>query len=197
MKNLVFEELEDSALVTLLQQSNERAFTEIYRRYHGNLYLHALKMLGGREEARDVVQELFARLWNARERFSLTTSLSSYLYTAVRNRILDIFSHEKIVNRYRQSFQEFTEQGDFITDNMVREKELAILIEQEIAGLPEKMREVFEMSRKGHLSHIEIAQELQLSEHTVKKQISKAIKRLRAKLDLLITGFYILLEFFF
>lgn len=154
-------------------------------------------MLGGREEARDVVQELFARLWNARERFSLTTSLSSYLYTAVRNRILDIFSHEKIVNRYRQSFQEFTEQGDFITDNMVREKELAILIEQEIAGLPEKMREVFEMSRKGHLSHIEIAQELQLSEHTVKKQISKAIKRLRAKLDLLITGFYILLEFFF
>ncbi|WP_017257165.1 RNA polymerase sigma-70 factor [Pedobacter arcticus] len=181
-----YNNLDDSSLLTLLQQGNEQAFSQIYERYKGVLYIHAVKMIKDRDEAQDVVQELFTKLWNKRETISINTTLSAYLYTAVRNRILDIFSHEKVVAIHQQSLQIFIKQGEYQIDNYIREKELALIIESEIATLPPKMREVFELSRKAHLSYLQIADQLNISENTVRKHITKALKRLRSKLQLLI-----------
>lgn len=178
-------------MLILLQEGNEEAFNEIYRRYSAGLYLHALKMLRDRDEAQDVIQEVFTRLWSKGETLVLSTSLSSYLYTAVRNKILDIFSHDKLVARHQQSLQAFIDKGEFITDNLIREKELASIIEREIADLPPKMREVFELSRKGHLSYAEIAEDLDIAENTVRKQISKAIARLKPRLADFLIGLMI------
>lgn len=174
-------------LMDLVRQHDERAFTEIYNRYKGVLFLHAYRMLENTEEAKDIIQDLFAALWSRRTEILLTGSLSSYLYAAVKNRILDQMAREKNRDRYVDSLAGFMEEGEYITDHQLRENELSRLIEKEVALLPPKMRQVFELSRHHHLSHKEIAAEMNLSDKTVKKQISNALIILRKKIDVAFT----------
>ncbi len=174
----------DSHLFGLLCEDNTEAFSEIYNRYKGVLFVHSFKMLRDKDEAKDVVQELFTHLWAKRHELRLNHSLSSYLYSSVRNRVLDIIAHKKVKDRYINSLEPFFKSGVFTTDEYVRSKELQSTIEKEISFLPPKMREVFELSRDAELSHKEIASKLNISDKTVKKQISKSLNLLRQKLDL-------------
>ncbi|MCJ8208837.1 RNA polymerase sigma-70 factor [Mucilaginibacter sp. RS28] len=176
----------DQELVSLLREGSEEAYAEIYNRYKWLLHTHAYKKLGDREAANDVIQELFAALWTKRQDIFLTTTLSAYLYTATRNRILNIIEHEKVESRYVDSLLVYANNYVASTDHLIRERQLMEIIEKEIAALPPKMREVFELSRKSHLSHKEIAEELSISEETVKKQIKNALKILRMRLGIVI-----------
>lgn len=183
--------LADIELVAFLKDGDKSAFTEIYNRYKGLLYVHAYNRLRNQQEADDVVHELFASLWTKREGLELRTHLSGYLYQAVRNRIIDVISRKKVASEYMDSLQHFIDRTEAITDHLVRENELSALIEKEISALPPKMRTVFELSRKENLSHKEIAGQLELSEMTVKKHVNNALKILRTKLGLLIYLLYI------
>ncbi|RQO74899.1 RNA polymerase subunit sigma-70 [Pedobacter sp. KBW06] len=177
--------LTDHDLVTFLKDGDKTAFTEIYNRYKGLLYIHAYNRLRNQEEADDVVHELFTSLWTKREELFLKTNLSGYLYQAIRNRIIDVISHKKVASAYMVSLQHFIDHSEAVTDHLVRENELSALIEKEISALPAKMREVFELSRKANLSHKEIAGKLELSEMTVKKHVNNALKILRSKFGLI------------
>ncbi|WP_431217566.1 sigma-70 family RNA polymerase sigma factor [Puia sp. P3] len=112
----------------------------------------------------------------------MSVSLSSYLYTSVRNRVLNRIEHKRVKDAYLFSIQRFMKEGESIIDEQLRVRELTALIEKEIAALPDKMREVFELSRREELSHKEIAEKLNISDKTVKKQVSNAIKILRNRL---------------
>jgi len=181
----------DLELAALIANDDDQAFAEIYRRYKGVLFLHAYRMLGDQEEAKDILQELFTTLWLNRKEIKPHTSFSSYLYKALRNRIFDVIAHKKVEQKYISSLAAFIEQGECVTDQQVREKELTVLIEQEVSLLPPKMREVFEMSRNTDLSYKEIAEELHISDKTVKKQVSNALHILRQKLDLVFVLIFI------
>lgn len=178
--------LADNELAMLLKQGDREAYTEIYKRYNSLLYIFAYKRLGDREEVKDIIHELFLSLWMNREDLTITTGLAQYLYTCTRNRILNVITHKKISSRYVDSLQCFIEQGNDSTDHLVRHKQLQAFIEKEIAALPPRMREVFEMSRKSNLSRKEIAKELDISEQTVKSQMHSALKVLRVKLGALL-----------
>lgn len=175
----------DSKLSYLLTQDDEQAFTEIYHRFYGLLFIHASKRLNDDEEAKDAVQQLFESLWQKRAQVQADGNLSAYLYTAIRHRILDIFSHQEVENKYVDSLQSFIDQEQEFTDYRVREKQMKALIEKEIDLLPPKMREIFLLSRMENKSHKEIAAQLGISELTVKTQVKKALKILRSKLGLL------------
>ncbi|TCC87876.1 RNA polymerase sigma-70 factor [Pedobacter hiemivivus] len=185
----LYSNLTDQELSGLLKSGNPTVFAEIYNRYKAVLYLHAYRMIQNREEAKDVVQELFAAIWANHEKLIIKTTLSAYLYGAIRNRILDVIAHQKIVLKYTDTLQSFLEAGESVTDDQIREKELTAIIETEISLMPPKMREVFELSRQQDLSHKQIAAQLNISDKTVKKQVSKAIKLLRLKINLLLTFF--------
>lgn len=180
-----YKSLSDNELSFLLTRDDEQAFAEIYDRYFGILFVHASKKLNDAEEARDLVQQLFETLWLKRDRVSPEGNLSSYLYTATINRVMDLFAHQKVENKYIDSLQAFIDQDHVLTDYRVREKEMAKLIEREIDALPPKMREIFVLSRKENKSHKEIAEELGLSELTVKTQVKNALKILKGRLTLL------------
>lgn len=174
----------DLELARLIAEDDTRAFAEIYQRYKGVLFLHAYRMLGDDDEAKDVLQELFTVLWVNRRDIKLHTSFSSYLYKALRNRIFDVMAHKKVEQKYIDSLASYMEEGECITDQQIREKELTQIIESEISLLPPRMREVFEMSRNTDLSYKQIAEELQISDKTVKKQVSSALHILKHKIDL-------------
>ena len=181
--------LSDQELLSLLRGGDHAAFTEIYHRYWALLYRNAIKMLHDDDEATDVVQEIFTGLWEKAPELLEYNSLSSYLYACVRNKIINQINRSKLKVNYLNSLQSFLDSGEYITDNMVRERELTEVIEKEIALLPAKMRMVFELSRKGNLSYKEIAREIEISEETVKKQVHNAIKILRSKLGSFIVTF--------
>lgn len=173
--------MRDQELLDLLKQDEEHAFKEIYERYFDVLYIHACRKLGNQEEARDVIQEVFAAIWDKRRDFSVTGSLPAYLFAAVRNRIINIYSRKRIESVYVESLQESIEEGFCQTDHLVRGNQLNSMIEMEIDALPSRMQEIFKLSRKEYFTHREIASELNLSEQTVRKQINNALKILRSK----------------
>ncbi|MDR3697045.1 RNA polymerase sigma-70 factor [Mucilaginibacter sp.] len=182
---VAYNSLSDHELTGLLKTGDRAAFTEIYQRYKWVLFLHALKRIRDREQAKDIIQELFTTLWDRRNDLELRTHLSGYLYTSVRNRIIKSFAHQQVESDYINSLGASVNQENCVTDHKVRQSNLAALIEKEINELPEKMREVFLLSRKQNLSHKEIAFQLGIEESTVKRQISNALKILRVKLGLL------------
>lgn len=181
-----YSNLSDDQLVLLLKRGDRIAFTQIYERYKYMLYAHAFRRLRNEEESEDMIHDLFATLWKRHETFELKTHLQAYLYTAVRNRIFKLLAHKDIESEYISSFQQASEQATNITDYLVREAQMTAMIEKEISALPSKMREVFELSRKQNLSHKEIAEKLGISEQTVSKQITNALKILKTKLGLLV-----------
>lgn len=179
-----YSKISDVELTTLLSSGDRLAYTEIFNRYNGLLYLHAFKKFRNREEAKDIVQEVFAMIWTKREEMTPKSNLSGYLYTCMHHKILDWFGHQKIEARYVQHLQVLMEENKGTTDNLVRERQLFEIVQREIAALPPKMRQVFEMSRYQHLSHKEIAATLNISEETVKSHVKNALKILRVKLGL-------------
>ncbi|MEJ7778526.1 MAG: RNA polymerase sigma-70 factor [Daejeonella sp.] len=182
----------DQELASLLTRGDRIAFAEIYDRFKGLLFVHAYKRLNNQAEAEDVVHDLFSTLWNKREELIINTQLAGYLYTAVRNRIFKIIVHKQIESKYITSIQHSLNEGHYITDHLVRSNELAKIIEKEISALPPKMREIFILSRQQNLSHKEIAEKLSLSEQTVSKQITNALKILRVRLGIIAYLFFLI-----
>jgi len=182
----VYKEFSDHELVALLKESDQVAYTEIFCRYNKLLYSHAYNKLREREEAKDIVHEIFYSLWAQREKSLPTTNLIGYLFSAVRFKIADLLSKRTVQNKYIASFQNYIDQQPAYTDHLVREKQLRDIIDEEIRALPPRMQEVFKLSRYEKLSYKEIAGKLNISEETVKDQIKKALRILRIKLGLFV-----------
>jgi RNA polymerase sigma-70 factor (ECF subfamily) len=173
----------DAELAQKLNLLDKTAFAEVYDRYWAVLYSHARRLLRDNEQAGDVVQDIFTSLLQNMGKLNPAIPLSSYLYASVRNRIISMIRHDKVQMNYLTYLKSYTTEGVYATDDIVRERELKEQIEREVALLPPKMRAVFEMSRRAHLSHKEIADNASISEETVKRQISFALKILRSKLS--------------
>ena len=180
-----YNELTDQELASLLEGGDHAAYVEIYNRYHAALYIHAFKRLQVREDCKDIIQELFTNLWLKREELTLTGHLSGYLYTSVRNRIFDLLAKSRLKLSYIESIQKFADNGSVPTDDLVRQNQLKTIIEKEIRALPPRTKEIFELSRKGYFTHKQIAEQLDISEQTVKTTVNNALKILRVKLGTL------------
>jgi RNA polymerase sigma-70 factor (ECF subfamily) len=178
----VYQHINNQELINLLHQDDRRAFTEIYYRYENLLQRHAYKKLGDLDETNDILQELFVSLWDKRTELPVTANLSGYLYSIMRNKILNRFAHKQVENKYTASLQQFLNKADYCTELTIRENEMADIIQKEIDQLPARMREIFLLSRRDNLSHNEIALKLSLTGPTVSRQISNALKVLRLKL---------------
>jgi len=178
-----YEACTDTQLSNLMRSGDRMAYTEIYDRYALALLGHAYNKTRNREEAKDVVHEVFAMLWAKRESLQID-HLAGYLFRSVRNIILNQIAHQAVQDKYILSMEKFAA-VNALADHLVREKQLQVIIEREIAALPPKMREVFVLSRKEHLNHKEIAELLGISEQTVSKHVTNALKILRVKLGVL------------
>lgn len=174
--------LSDTELVSLLKKEDYAAFNEIYKRYSPKILYQVNQMLRDTEATKDLVQELFLTIWSKSANIKLESSLGGYLYIAAQNGVFKYIQRGKFQNDYLKSLAEFSTGLMENTSETIDEKDLHALIDEEIGKLPPKMKQVFELSRKEHLSYQEIASQLEISEHTVRNQISNALKILREKL---------------
>jgi len=184
--------LTDEQLIFLVKERDHIAFTEIYQRHWHMLYLHTYKVLADADEAKDLVQDVFFVFWAKAGSLDIRTNLKGYLYTAMRNRIISLIRRRKVSEQFVDLLLTELDGLDHTTVQEIDEQELMALIDAEIARLPQKMRMVFELSRKEFLTHKEIAERLGISEEAVKKQIHRSLRLLKAKLGHYV-GFYLVL----
>lgn len=182
-----YKRLTDQELIVLLKQGDEFAYTEIYTRYWPLLFRHSLKMLNDEGQAMDIVQDIFTGMWFNHATLVFNVSLSAYLYTSVRNRTVNAINKSKLALHYMESLQDYINKGAYVTDEALRYKEFEAEIEAEIAKLPPRMRQIFELRRTAGLSYKQIATELGVGDETVKTQVARALKVLRAKFGVLLS----------
>jgi RNA polymerase sigma-70 factor (family 1) len=182
--------LSDYELLAQFKEGQKSAYEEIYDRYWALLFNHARKMVQNDEDAKDLVQDVFSVFWLDGPTLELKTTLSAYLYALVRYKVFNLIDRKKVRSDYLSSLEDFIKEHDYSGEYRIREKQMQALIEKEIAALPPKMREVFELSRKANLNYREIADRLNISDNTVKKQMSNALKILRSRLGVIFDLFF-------
>lgn len=185
-----YNKLTDIRLVQLLKVGDERAYRILFDRYKELLFRHALRMTNDIELSKDIIQEVFLMLWNKRSSLQKESSLESYLYKTTRNKILDYFSHQNIVEKHREHIQQYQNEAFWYTDDYLLEKELATLIAEEKEKLSPKTRIAFELNREQGYSYKEISELLSISEKTVKKQVHNALRILRTKFNRILFLFF-------
>ena len=154
------------------------SFEALFRKFFPALMTFAKKYIADDDTARELVQNVFINLWEKRDSLDTSTSLKSYLFKSVHNRSLN-----EIRDRKKFSDNEVPEiMSDTDVQSHMEYMELEEKINEVIGSLPEKCREVFEMSRFDGLKYNEIAEKLGISVKTVENQMSKALKILREKL---------------
>ena len=173
---------EERSLILRLIGGDEDAFCELYATYKNRLIYFAMRFLKSREYAEDVFQDAFTVVWQSRRFINPDASFSSYLYTIMRNRILNQLrnaaNEEKLKERIFSQALDYTED----TKREVMLNDLKSLISHALQQLTPRQREIFEMSREAQLSHKEIADKLGISINTVQEHISTSLKLIRTYL---------------
>lgn len=174
---------DEHALVLRLIEGDEDAFCELYAAYKNRLIYFAMRFLKSREYAEDIFQDAFAVVWQGRRFINPDASFSAYLYTIVRNRILnqlrDLSNQDKLREQILSQAVNYTnETKDEIIANDLRQ-----FISRALQQLTPRQREIFQMSRERQMSHREIAEVLGISVNTVQESISISLRTLRTYLE--------------
>lgn len=173
---------EERSLILRLIEGDEDAFCELYATYKNRLIYFVIRFLKSQEYAEDVFQDAFTVVWQSRRFINPDASFSSYLYTIMRNRILNQLrnaaNEEKLKESILSQALDYTED----TKREVMLNDLKSLISHALQQLTPRQREIFEMSREAQLSHKEIADKLGISVNTVQEHISTSLKLIRTYL---------------
>lgn len=159
------------------------SFEALFREHYPRLCELVHGYVRSREVAEDIVQDLFLTLWSKRRSGGSVELTAAYLFVAARNRALKHLRHGRVVARaHEQVAAERSREAPDRADDDVRYGEATAAVEAAIAGLPDRCREVFLLSRRQHMSYAEIAAALGISVKTVEVQMWRALRKLRAAL---------------
>jgi RNA polymerase sigma-70 factor (ECF subfamily) len=182
-------------LTGLLRGGSEAAFRQIFDTYYRPLTLFALKHVSDVEEAREIVQEFFIRIWFSHQTLDIRFSLKSYLYQGVRNACLNFIASKKVSEKRLSDYEPPVFSNDNALEHMLAaEREEGLM--QAIDQLPDRCRQIFLLSRLQGMSNQQIADQMGLSVKTVEAQITIALKRLRDTLLLLFLAVFSVWELF-
>ena len=165
----------DEMLLESLLKDDEHAFKLIYQRYSSGLYIAAYNLFRNKPLCEDLIQELFTDLWVKRKSLNIQ-SLKPYLYMSVKNRVLMTLRSGKAMLD-ESALEKLI--ADYATDSRLNIRELNDVLNKGIDSLPDRCREIFQLSRREHLTNKEIAERLNISIKTVENQMTIALRRLR------------------
>lgn len=169
-------------LISAFKKGDTKAFEKLFDRHHRRLYTFLFRLLHSKEDAEEIVQETFVKIWGKREEFIEGYPFDSFLFTIAKNAFLNL--NRKKVNRivFENHLEFLNEISGEKTDDYVIFKETRDIINHIIEGLPAKRKEIFILRRIEGLPRQEIADKLGLSVMTVDSQLMKANKYLKEEL---------------
>ncbi|MDR1369822.1 MAG: RNA polymerase sigma-70 factor [Dysgonamonadaceae bacterium] len=170
---------ENNLILRKIRVGDIKAFEALFREYYEALCRYGLTFVDTTDEAEEIVQELFYKIWKNREHLEISFSLKAYLYGAVRNNALQYLEHLQVRQNYAEHFAKQDKTGILSPDEELEYKELNEKIDSLLNELPERRREIFILSRFEGLKYSEIAERFDLSIKTIEAEMTKAFKELR------------------
>ncbi len=172
---------DERAWVERVRGGDIEAFEGLYRAYWERLYTFAFRYMHSKEDAEEVVQEVFFRIWRGRSHWVPAGAVRNYLYLAVRNSARDRLERAAVARRWR-----FGQRAQQATDAEVQAdleaRDLVAAVERAISELPDKRSAVCKLRLIDELSYAQIAERLGISEKTVETQLARGLKFLRDRI---------------
>lgn len=174
---------EDRALIAALKTHDRKAFEKLYKQYYKQLFALAYRYVGQAPVAEEIVHDVFLTIWKIAGQLTVQYSIKSYLSRAVVNSALNFIKKEKINNGKQNAY--LVVESDPEVENEQRDKKESLLnsLEDALAILPPKCREVMYLSRFGKLKQQEIAMQMNISIKTVKNHLTYGFQKLRELLE--------------
>lgn len=172
----------DLELISLLKRDETYAFDQLYARHWSAMYRAAFYLLRDEEACMDIVQDIFAWLWEKRHQLDIQ-AVPSYLRTAVRFKVANYIRSGKIRESFYADLSGLNTETPAGSQELLELNDLKTIIREAVNCLPEKCREIFLLSRDGQLSNQQIADLLGISIKTVEAQKTIALKRIRIAVE--------------
>ncbi len=175
--------------MTDLATNEEISFEQLFKTNYSKLIFFANKFVNDMEEAEELVSDVFAALWENKDKYTFSPSFHGFLFKMVQNRCLNYLKHKKVENEYISYLykHKLIHESSFFEEEKVIAKEFEKHIAEAIENLPERCKAVFKLSRFKHKKNKEIATILNISNKTVERQITIALEKLRFGLQNLIS----------
>ena len=171
---------EENQLLALIARGDERAFEILYNQYRPKLFSAALLLTRNPDQAAELIQDVFLKIWMKRDQLHLIQSMEAYLFVAMRNEAYNWFSREAKRRKLVDADIGVRDVPVSIADDYILSREMAALLETGIRLLPEKQQQVFRMIRIEGMNKNEVASTLGIEVNTVRTHLGRAIKSLRA-----------------
>jgi RNA polymerase sigma-70 factor (family 1) len=178
------------SVIRAFAAGEEYAFDIIFREYYGALCFFANRLLKNEDDAKDIVQDCFVKLWNRHAFIKNPTAIKSFLYSTVRNACIDNLRKKATLGKHYGQLKRIGESVEETWQEHVIEAETINHLYRLIHSLPPRMQQVFRMFYIEGKDYRSIAAELHTSPETVRKQKTVALSILRAKLLLLLLIFF-------
>ena len=178
-----------SCFLKNFKEGNEAAFEQTFKANYGRIVGFCQQFIVDKDKSQSLAQEAFIKLWLNKAKIETINGIYAFLYTAAKSECLNYIRHNKIINNYEDIYiqakerdinREILESFDF---DQLELTELESLITKSINDLPEKCRQVFQLSRYEKKMNSEIAQELNISVKSVEAHITRALKLLKVSLS--------------
>ena len=174
--------IRDTEIIRRIRQGDTGQFESLFRSSYVSLVRYAKTLVKDHDTSEEIVQDLFFRLWQDRQKIKIESSLNGYLFRAVHNRCLHWIEHNRIVEKHAAEMT-LTEEGKSENpDDILRYKELQAKIVKILERLPERCGQIFCMSRFEGLKYSEIAERMSVSVKTVEANMGRALKEFRKAL---------------
>ncbi|MDN3689839.1 RNA polymerase sigma-70 factor [Cyclobacterium jeungdonense] len=181
----------DKSLCAALYRKDLKAFDTIYERYWKRLYVYAYKIFEDQLVCEDLVQEVFVDLWG-RAAEKRIEHLEAYLFRAVKFQVLKVIRNLKKTTDLEAVFAHLPEQ--LMADHLLEFEEVDRILKESILALPDKCKEVFQLSREADMSNLEISRQMNISVRTVEAHLYKALKSIKKNISQIyfgILGFFV------
>lgn len=174
--------MDDNSLVQQLIKGNQLAFTTLYKQYGGQAFALSFKYLCNKELAEDAVQNLFMKIWLKREELDVDKPINRFLFTVLRNDLLNILRDSKsnifVLDDCLELLNYLSDDSDTLQQDL--DQEQLDMVRNAVEQLSPQRKKIFAMKVSGKYSNQEIADQLNLSINTIKFQYSQSIKQIKA-----------------
>lgn len=171
----------DQELITAIIDRDRKVFELFYKTYYKQLFAVAYRYIGNRQQAEEIVHDVFIVIWNKGEQLNIQQSVKSYLFRSVVNSSLNAIKREKMDTERRASYLSQYDPEVASTSEQQEEAEAAVMcrLEEALGMLPEKCRQVMYLSRFGKMKQKDIAEQMNISIKTVKNHLTYGFNKLR------------------